>query len=148
MIHPPASPRRTSMRAFGRAVTSASAIRKPCAGSPSCSASAGFPTRSSTRSRRRTMREVEPPHPRSPMRVLIVDDSSLVRLYYRAALERSGLAVEQAINGLEAMEKVLTQPFDLVIVDINMPGMDGISFVRSLRRSAPDVATLPVLVIT
>ena len=94
------------------------------------------------------MREVEPPHARSPIRVLIVDDSSLVRLYYRAALERSGFAVEQAINGLEAMEKILTQPFDLVIVDINMPGMDGISFVRSLRRSAPDVATLPALVIT
>ena len=40
------------------------------------------------------------------------------------------------------------QPFDLAIVDINMPMMDGISFVRSLRRSAPDVAILPVLVIT
>ena len=48
-------------------------------------------------------------------------------------LRHAGFKVEQAINGLEAMEKVLVTPFDLVIVDVNMPGMDGISFVRTLR---------------
>jgi two-component system chemotaxis response regulator CheY len=81
-------------------------------------------------------------------RILVVDDSSLVRLYYRGALEQAGFAVEQAINGIEAMEKVLAQPFDLVIVDINMPKMDGFSFLRDLRRANSDVATLPALVIT
>jgi two-component system, chemotaxis family, chemotaxis protein CheY len=81
-------------------------------------------------------------------RILVVDDSSLVRLYYRGALEQAGFAVEQAINGIEAMEKVLAQPFDLVIVDINMPKMDGFSFLRDLRRVNSDVATLPALVIT
>ena len=44
-------------------------------------------------------------------RVLIVDDSSLVRLYYRETLEGAGFEVEQAINGIEAMEKVLAEPF-------------------------------------
>jgi two-component system chemotaxis response regulator CheY len=82
------------------------------------------------------------------MRILVVDDSSLVRLYYRDALEKAAYEVEQAINGIEAMEKLLTQAFDLVIVDVNMPRMDGLSFVRALRRSPPDVATLPALVIT
>jgi len=81
-------------------------------------------------------------------RILIVDDSSLVRLYYRDALQKAGCEVEQAINGIEAMEKVLAQKFDLVIVDVNMPRMDGFSFLRALRRGAPDVATLPALVIT
>jgi two-component system chemotaxis response regulator CheY len=81
-------------------------------------------------------------------RVLVVDDSSLVRLYYRAALEKAGFAVEQAINGIEAMEKVLSEPFDLVIVDVNMPRMDGFTFVRALRSSAADVSTLPALMIS
>jgi two-component system chemotaxis response regulator CheY len=81
-------------------------------------------------------------------RVLVVDDSSLVRLYYRSGLEQAGFDVEQAINGIEAMERALSQPFDLVIVDVNMPRMDGLTFVRALRRSAADVAVLPVLMIS
>ena len=81
-------------------------------------------------------------------RVLVVDDSSLVRLYYRSALKTAGFEVNQAINGIEAMEKVLSESFDLVIVDVNMPRMDGFTFLRSLRSSAADVATLPALMIT
>jgi len=81
-------------------------------------------------------------------RVLVVDDSSLVRLYYRTALEEAGFQVEQAINGIEAMEKVLSEPFDLVIVDVNMPRMDGFTFLRSLRSGAGDVATVPALMIS
>jgi len=82
------------------------------------------------------------------IRILVVDDSSLVRLYYRSALEKAGFEVEQAINGIEAIERVLSQPFDLVIVDVNMPRMDGFTFLRSLRCRAADVATLPALVIS
>jgi two-component system chemotaxis response regulator CheY len=85
---------------------------------------------------------------RPKARVLVVDDSSLVRLYYRSALEKAGFTVEQAINGIEAMEKVLSEPFDLAIVDVNMPRMDGFTFLRSLRSGAADVATLPALIIS
>ena len=86
--------------------------------------------------------------PRLTIRILIVDDSSLVRLYYRNILERAGFEVEQAINGIEAIERVQAQAFNLVVVDVNMPKMDGFSFLRALPRSAPSVATLPALVIT
>ena len=81
-------------------------------------------------------------------RVLIVDDSSLVRLYYRETLEGAGFEVEQAINGIEAMEKVLAQPFDLIVVDVNIPRMDGLSFIRALRNGPSPVAAVPALVIT
>lgn len=91
---------------------------------------------------------VEKPTAAPRRRVLIVDDSSLVRLYYRKALEKAGFEVEQAINGIEAMEKVLTQSFDLLIVDINMPRMDGLSFLRTLRCGAAEIAALPSLVIS
>ena len=81
-------------------------------------------------------------------RVLVVDDSSLVRLYYRDVLEKRGFDVDQAMNGLEAMERVLARPFDLLIVDVNMPKMDGFSFLRELRRSKSEAGALPALIIT
>lgn len=81
-------------------------------------------------------------------RILVVDDSSLVRLYYRSTLERAGFEVEQAINGIEAMERVLSQPIDLAIVDINMPRMDGLTFLRALRCGLSDISSLPALVVS
>jgi two-component system chemotaxis response regulator CheY len=83
----------------------------------------------------------------APGRVLVVDDSSLVRLYCRNSLEGVGFEVEQAINGLEAMEKMLAGSFELAIVDVNMPAMDGLSFVRKLRRTA-GIASVPVLIVS
>src|SRR6185437_8179969 len=100
---------------------------------------------SSMKGRSRIMVDVGAP---AKTRVLIVDDSSLVRLYYRTALEKAGFEVEQAINGMEAMERALSQPFDLVIVDVNMPRMDGFTFLRALRRGAAEVAMLPALMIS
>ncbi len=84
----------------------------------------------------------------APPRILIVDDLSLIRLYCREVLERAGYEVEQAINGIEAMEKVLGQEFNLLIVDVNMPRMDGFSFLRALRESAHQAASVPALVMT
>jgi two-component system chemotaxis response regulator CheY len=83
----------------------------------------------------------------APMsRVLVIDDSSLVRRYYRAALERAGFAVEEALNGIEGLEKLLEGRFDLVIVDVNMPKMDGITFLSDLRARAAPTGSVPALV--
>jgi two-component system chemotaxis response regulator CheY len=78
-------------------------------------------------------------------RVLIVDDASLVRMYYREALERAGFDVDEALNGLEALEKLLIAPVDLLVVDINMPQMDGLTFLKALRRQEIELASIPVL---
>jgi len=82
----------------------------------------------------------------SSRRVLIIDDAALVRTYYRSALESHGFAVEEALNGLEGLEKLLMQPFDLAIVDVNMPQMDGITFVRTLRSKELPVSGIPILI--
>lgn len=79
-------------------------------------------------------------------RVLVVDDAALVRLYYRATLERCGFHVEEALNGVEALEKLLAEPFDLMIVDVNMPQMDGFTFIEAVRRQPLPVASTPALV--
>ena len=79
-------------------------------------------------------------------RVLVIDDAALVRLYYREALERAGYEVDEALNGLEALEKLLVRPVDLLVVDVNMPQMDGLTFLQVLRRQELSVASIPALV--
>jgi two-component system chemotaxis response regulator CheY len=71
-------------------------------------------------------------------RILVVDDAATVRMYHRKILGDAGWHVEEASNGVEALERMLAQDddtaFDLYVVDVNMPRMDGYSFVRELRR--------------
>ncbi len=81
-----------------------------------------------------------------PKTVLVIDDANLVRLYYRSVLEAAGFRVEEALNGLEALEKLTVLAADLLIVDVNMPQMDGFSFLRRLRQADPSIAAVPALV--
>jgi len=78
--------------------------------------------------------------------ILVIDDASLVRLYYRSTLEAAGFHVEEAMNGLEALEKLLMFPVHLMIVDINMPQMDGLSFLQTVRQKDRALASIPALV--
>jgi two-component system chemotaxis response regulator CheY len=78
--------------------------------------------------------------------ILVVDDATLVRRYYRSTLEEAGFRVEEAMNGIEALEKLLEKPVDLLIVDVNMPQMDGFTFLTSLRQQNNAVASIPALV--
>jgi two-component system chemotaxis response regulator CheY len=83
--------------------------------------------------------------------ILVIDDAATVRLYHRKLLGDAGWQVDEAVNGLEALEKVMgrpsDQPFDLFVCDINMPKMDGYAFVRELRRQAPS-SQAPVLMVS
>lgn len=79
-------------------------------------------------------------------RILIVDDAATVRMYHRNILGAAGYLVEEAINGIEALEKALQDPFDLYIVDINMPKLDGYGFLRQLR--AEDIVQAPAIMVS
>jgi two-component system chemotaxis response regulator CheY len=79
-------------------------------------------------------------------RILIVDDAATVRMYHRGILESAGYLVEEAWNGIEALEKALEAPFDLYIVDINMPKLDGYGFLRELRQQ--QIAQQPAVMVS
>lgn len=79
-------------------------------------------------------------------RILIVDDAATVRMYHRTLLEAGGYMVEEAVNGVEALEKSLGEPFDLYLVDINMPKLDGYGFLRELRGQ--DLPQAPAIMIS
>jgi two-component system chemotaxis response regulator CheY len=68
-------------------------------------------------------------------RILIVDDAATVRLYHRSILEAAGFTVDEAVNGVEALEKAFTTAYGLFIVDVNMPKLDGYGFLREFRAS-------------
>jgi two-component system chemotaxis response regulator CheY len=80
-------------------------------------------------------------------KVLIVDDGITMRMYYRDVLEKAGFIVEEAANGVEGLEKMLAGQFDLAVVDINMPKMNGYEFVRQLRKD-PASQSIPVMTVS
>lgn len=82
-----------------------------------------------------------------PKRILVVDDAATVRMYHRQILEGAGFVVVEAINGIEAMEKALMEPFHLYLVDVNMPKQDGYDFLRELR-SRDDIPQAPAMMIS
>jgi two-component system, NtrC family, response regulator AtoC len=71
-------------------------------------------------------------------RVLVADDEEGVRTFVAEALERDGHEVVQAADGAEALRAAREEPFDVVITDLKMPKMDGMSLVRTLRTEQPD----------
>lgn len=79
-------------------------------------------------------------------RILIVDDAATVRLYHRKILQSTGHFIDEAVNGLEALEKTLRQPFDLYLVDINMPKLDGYAFLKELRCA--ELPQAPVVMVS
>jgi two-component system chemotaxis response regulator CheY len=79
-------------------------------------------------------------------RILVIDDSKTVRFYHRDILLKAGYDVSEAENGMEALEKMTSNSFDLFLVDINMPIMDGYTFVDKLREK--DMTTPAIMIST
>ncbi len=69
-----------------------------------------------------------------PKNLLVVDDEERLRDLLRAYLTQEGYAVVTAANGREALDRTRHEPFDLIILDIMMPEMDGYEFMRAYRR--------------
>jgi two-component system chemotaxis response regulator CheY len=79
--------------------------------------------------------------------ILIVDDSAIVRTQVRKCLEESGYEITEAPDGRAALATASAGAFDLVITDLHMPGMDGLSLVRELRTKDAYSKT-PIFVLT
>ncbi|MFA6192194.1 MAG: response regulator [Sulfurimonas sp.] len=79
--------------------------------------------------------------------VMVVDDSKTVRNYHGSILKSMGIDVLEAENGMEALEKSLSSNINLYLVDVNMPVMDGYSFIEDLRKQEK-YKTVPIIMIT
>ncbi|ASJ95194.1 MULTISPECIES: response regulator [Shewanella] len=80
-------------------------------------------------------------------KILAVDDSASMRQMVGFTLKTAGFDVTEACNGDEALTQAKSQDYDLVISDVNMPVMDGITLIRNLR-SLPNYKFTPLLMLT
>jgi len=81
------------------------------------------------------------------MRLLLVEDHAELSIWVAKTLRQSGFAVDVVERGDHALTALLTQPYDLVILDLSLPGMDGLDVLRHLRAQEK-TARVPVLILT
>lgn len=82
-----------------------------------------------------------------PARILVVDDERANRILFAKRLEHRGYQVDVASSGREALSRIRERPFDLIILDVMMPEMNGLDVLRAIRRGH-DQADLPVIMAT
>ncbi len=80
-------------------------------------------------------------------RALIVDDSRVIRNFMSYTLTSAGFAVVTAVDGADGLERFFRERFDIVLTDVNMPGMDGYEFVRRIREGGAH-DQVPIIMVT
>ena len=80
-------------------------------------------------------------------KILVVDDSPTVRSLERFILKSAGFDIEVACNGIEALEKIYEGKYELIVTDVNMPKMDGLRLVKTLREQEA-YKTIPIIIMT
>ena len=76
------------------------------------------------------------------MKILVVEDERQLCDDIAEDLELERYTVERCYDGLEAWERILVESYDLVILDLNLPGMDGLDILRAVRREKPELRVL------
>ena len=82
------------------------------------------------------------------LRILVVDDVDANREIVRALLEAVGQQVEEASGGQQAVSLAVRQTFDLILMDLQMPGMDGFATTRAIRQLSPENSTTPIVALS
>src|SRR5512138_2211295 len=79
------------------------------------------------------------------MRLLLVEDDEKIALFVLRGLKEAGFAIDHAANGEDGLELAILEPYDLIIVDLMLPKIDGIELISKLREMKP---TIPVMILS
>jgi response regulator RpfG family c-di-GMP phosphodiesterase len=92
--------------------------------------------------------DIPPPRtPVAPIHILVVDDDANLRMLVRTSFELADIVVDEAANATEAARRVMARHPDVIVLDVGMPGVDGITFCRGLK-SDPRTRDIPVALLT
>jgi CheY-like chemotaxis protein len=81
-------------------------------------------------------------------KILIAEDDFFIRDIYSKVFSLSGYQVEVAVDGLDALEKIKAQPFEMILLDIMMPRMTGIDVLKNVRMLNTPAKSTPIFIIT
>lgn len=81
-------------------------------------------------------------------RILVAEDNSVNQLVISQYLKKMGHSSRIVGNGLEVLQTLEQEPFDLILMDVHMPGLDGVSVTRRIRESANEYSTIPIIALT
>ena len=79
------------------------------------------------------------------MRLLLIEDDKKIALFVKTGLKEAGFVVEHAQNGLDGLHFLETQTFDTAVIDLMLPGMDGLSVIKKIRKKGSNT---PVLILS
>jgi CheY-like chemotaxis protein len=81
-------------------------------------------------------------------KILIAEDDFFIRDIYSKVFSLSGYEVAVAVDGMDALEKIKAQPYDMVLLDIMMPRMTGIDVLKNVRSLETPTKSIPIFIIT
>lgn len=83
-----------------------------------------------------------------PQKILLIDDDQFIREMYEEVLKNEGYEVETAIDGKEGLEKIMTGGYDLILLDVMLPYIDGLGILTQLQKDKPKKANGPIILLT